>query len=388
MLMRRLRNVLLAIGLAVAGCSTLDHPSPVPAAIPAPVEASPTPSVVVPPIEHAHPCLAPLRQVANASQLMADKLVALRAPLLETYDAWKMLGLARSANATLKFYGLSIPGLQPCTEASALARRAETFAKSAALNIGVVLASGTAVTAAPRSALVALFQLLPEVIEISRSAKKIADKLGLDLAAAEVPKGSTKPLGKLPPLPKPTGSTGSGSARSIGASFFGRNVRVAPYRVTGQSPWEITSSMGSNGPYNDWLQGTASGLTKAIPDYRFVFSGDGLGTCSIVSTGSPAILITYRVTLPKWAPPKGVSSSTIEWWNELVVQIATHEKHHVTIYREAQKDLNAALSSATCATADARLDAVWSATRRKQCQFDMDEYGYASGLSYKTCVNR
>ena len=76
----------------------------------------------------------------------------------------------------------------------------------------------------------------------------------------------------------------------------------------------------------------------------------------------------------------------MSWWNGELASVAKHERHHVELYRAGQKDLNDALAKSTCATAQTRLDAVWKAINRQQCEFDMAEYGTELGLSLKRCL--
>jgi predicted secreted Zn-dependent protease len=94
----------------------------------------------------------------------------------------------------------------------------------------------------------------------------------------------------------------------------------------------------------------------------------------------------YTVTLPRWTPPPDAEPATVDWWNEVVRRIATHEQQHVAIYREVQRELNDAFRRATCETVESDLVAVWSEATRQQCELDMKEYGYAMGLSLEDCV--
>jgi hypothetical protein len=55
----------------------------------------------------------------------------------------------------------------------------------------------------------------------------------------------------------------------------------------------------------------------------------------------------------------------------------------VDIYRDAVKRLNSVLASSTCGNVEARLDRVWTAVGRDQCEFDMREYGTDAGLSLR-----
>jgi predicted secreted Zn-dependent protease len=375
--------VTLAVVAVLAGCVDRPIVSPTP-----PVGGpTPAPSALTGPAPTSNACAAPLRAVAQASQLMADKLVSLRKPLLAgSYDGWQMLGLARGTNATLKLYANTIPELADCPQAGELGERLAEVATSARRQIAIVIRSGIAVAPAPRQAMVGLFELLPEVVAISEDATAIAEQVSVELAVATVPEGSMEPLGELAPLPEPDATPRPPRTAGIRAEFFGSGVTLETYRVTGTTPFEISASMNQSGPYSEWTQSRVDGLTTARVDYRFQLAGNGAGGCVISATASPAIVITYTVTLPRWSEPSSASSATVEWWNSLVREIATHEKHHIVIYRDAQRDLNQALLQSTCENAEAKLLKVWSQANLEQCEFDMEEYGYAIGLTLEDCV--
>lgn len=385
--MRLISVAILAFALAATGCTGLLDPSPTPTTPAAVAEPSASPEPLSP-VQTPKPCEEPLRQLANSSQLMADKLVSFREPLTaKSYDGWRILGLARGANATLQVYALSIPGLAACPDAAALAERLELVAASARRQIAIVLAAGVAARSGPRQAMVALFELLPEVIAISEEAKALADRSSIEIAVAIVPDGAVDPLGPLAPLPTPAATPKPPTTAGIKASFFGSGVTLETYRVSGSTPFQISQSMNERGPYSEWTDSRADGLTQAKAFYRFqTVTNTSTGSCRLSETDDPAILIRYTVTLPRWSAPSGASRATIEWWNELVLEIATHEKRHVTIYRSAQRELNATLDTATCDNFDRRLDAIWADTERRQCEFDMKEYGYALGLSLEECL--
>ena len=115
---------------------------------------------------------------------------------------------------------------------------------------------------------------------------------------------------------------------------------------------------------------------------------NGYGGCRIVVTKIPAIVLRYTIVLPRWTAPSGIESTTITWWNSDLRDIATHERVHVGIYRTASKRLNSTLAASTCANAQRNLNAVWKKAQRQNCEFDMREYGSASGLSLSACIAR
>ena len=378
-----------ALALLLVGCQVqLRTNAPIEAA------AAPSPSTQRPleapfePAQAPSSCAEPLRDLAQASQLMADRLVAIREPLqAETYDGWAILGLARRANATLKLYAQSIPSLATCPGTTELATRLEDVATSARRQIGIVLDAGAAARPAPRQAMVGLVELLPEVVAISQDARTLAERFAIPLQAATVPAGATDPLGELAPLPTPGPTPTTATTAGIDPGFFGAGVRLDTYDVTGATPFEISASMNASGPYSEWTHSRVDGLTVAKATYRFeAFGNVATGGCELRSTGAPTIRIDYIVTLPRWTRPDGATSGTVAWWNDLVGRIAEHEKHHVGIYRTTERELNAAYQHATCATVEHDLVAVWNDTNRQQCEFDMKEYGYALDLSLADCV--
>ena len=232
------------------------------------------------------------------------------------------------------------------------------------------------------------------MLDLNEAGYTIAINLALDLAVAHVSDGSFQPIGSLKPLPTPTPkptpppTPKPPTVTTIAASFFGSGVKIATYRVTGATPNDIVKSINANGPYSKWLGGRATGLTTVTSTYRFVYSDNGYGGCQIVTTATPAIVLGYKVILPRWSPPSGVSAATILWWNGEVTGIATHEKVHVDTGRATAKRLNTALAASTCANADRNLQVVWDEETRQDCEFDMKEYGSAAGLSLKACLNQ
>jgi predicted secreted Zn-dependent protease len=381
-----LRRLAAALALSLlAGCQAQQ-----PGAVSVELPAAPSPEPLHAPARGPNPCAEPLRDVAQASQLLADRLVAIREPLQAVaYDGWTILGLARRANATLKLYADTIPGLEACPGSSSLAARLGEVATSARRQVEIVLAAGAAAQPAPRQAMVGLVELLPEVVEISEDARTLASRSAIRLSATTVPDGATEPLGKLAPLPTPRATPEIVTTAGIDRDFFGPRVHLSTYEVSGTSPAEISASLNASGPYSSWTDSRADGLTVASATYRFQLVVDeASGTCTLESTGAPTITMRYTVMLPRWTTPPDAEPATVEWWNEVVHRIATHEQQHVAIYREVQRELNDAFRRATCETVEDDLVAVWSEATREQCELDMKEYGDALGLSLADCVSR
>lgn len=181
------------------------------------------------------------------------------------------------------------------------------------------------------------------------------------------------------PSPKPTPTPKAPKVAAIRPSFFGSGVTVSTFRVRGDTPHEISRSISKNGPHSRWLDGSAAGLTRMRAAYRWHMETDPYGSCQIIREAKPAIKLSYTIVLPRWKAPSGVSPWTIQWWNDEVRDIAKHERVHVEIYRDTQQRLNSTLASSTCANVKRRLDRVWNATNREQCEFDMREYGTEMG---------
>ncbi len=389
----RMASLALALALVAACAGPVAPPvtAPQPSAAPAPAATRAT----------ANPCWGGLTYMEAFSQRLADDLAALR-PLVtaRAFDSAEAIAGIRRVSATLTaFKGLD-ERLRPCAVTADLAMRVQALVGTLAGKVSRALSAPVTDARAQRDASVALFGLLPEVLALSATAKDIADGLALDLEVAQVEAGADRPLGSLAPLPtpsprptprptpKPTATPKAPKAATIPASFFGSGVKVSTYRVTGRTPYDISTSINAKGPYSAWLHGRAAGVTKVTPSYRFVLSSNAYGGCRIVVTKSPAIVLRYTIVLPRWIAPSGTSAATIQWWNADLRDIATHEKVHVGIYRSTVKRLNSTLATSTCANAQHNLDAVWAKAQRQNCEFDMKEYGSAAGLSLKACLAR
>ncbi|TMQ69372.1 MAG: DUF922 domain-containing protein [Candidatus Eisenbacteria bacterium] len=173
----------------------------------------------------------------------------------------------------------------------------------------------------------------------------------------------------------------------IGASFFGSGAKVVTYAVGGSSAEEIIASIQASGPFSDWLHARAEALTTAVPRYRFVLA-DTAGQCHIQVTKKPAIIFTFTITLPSWKQPRSVGQATVLWWAKELQRVATHENHHVQIYRDGAARMTAALGHSTCSNVADHLRAIVRDIDTAQCEFDLKEYGSALGLSLTSCLTR
>ncbi len=373
----RLVTLVLAVAL-VAACGGQAVPSSGPTTVP-----------FATPLVTANQCAAAVTHLGSYTQRLADDLAALR-PLVvaAAFDAAATVDAIRLVAATLTAYlGLG-QTVRDCEATADLAQRVERLAQSAEATIEPALSARILDSQVERDGAVGLLGLLPEVLALSEAAKSVADTLGVEVAVAQVPEDAAQPVGSLPPLttPKPTPTPKSPVAASVKASYFGSNVRITTYRVTGQTRSSLVRSITRNGPHSDWAGETVEGQTRVTTEYRFVFSTDWSGACRVAVRASPAIEVTYTIVLPKWSPPSGTSATTVKWWNDELAALVKHEKVHVSIYRAAGKRANAVLATSTCRNATRRIESVWSTARRESCEFDMKEYGEAAGLSLTSCL--
>jgi predicted secreted Zn-dependent protease len=171
------------------------------------------------------------------------------------------------------------------------------------------------------------------------------------------------------------------------ASFpASERVTVSWYAVTGATPGEILDSIDASGPWSEWVGGRATATVLVRPSFDFDFQTNASG-CSVVPTGDPAVSISYSVTLPAWTPPDdGASPGTLEWWaNELSITIV-HEAHHITLYEEHLVEMREAVATGTCESVPDALQVIWDGALRANCEFDVVEYGAASGLTLESCL--
>ena len=174
---------------------------------------------------------------------------------------------------------------------------------------------------------------------------------------------------------------------TIQASFFGAGTTLVTYRVTGSTVNQIVASIRASGPFSDWIHARAEALTKAVPHDRFDLVRTS-SSCRVSITRTPAVTFTFTITLPSWSRPKTADAATVAWWAGELLRVATHERHHVEIYRAGAARMSDAVAHGSCATLPSRLAAIVKDIDTQQCTFDLDEYGAALGLSLASCLNR
>lgn len=176
----------------------------------------------------------------------------------------------------------------------------------------------------------------------------------------------------------------------ITAAVFpaGDRVTVTWYPVEGATPAEILRSIDENGPFSQWVGGTATAHVEVRPSFDFVFRSSGAaGTCQVVATADPSVSISYSVLLPEWRPPAGgVSPATTEWWASQLTETVAHESQHITLYEQRLPEMQRAVDEGTCDSVEADLLDLWQAAVTANCEFDLAEYGLAAGLTLESCV--
>lgn len=166
---------------------------------------------------------------------------------------------------------------------------------------------------------------------------------------------------------------------SISSSYFGAGVTLARFRITGDTRSQILRSIRTRGPH-----GGAQGVTQPYLRYRFAFKYDRKGRCRIVKTGSSAVAMSFRVTLPAWTATSGTDHTTASWWAGELRDTAAHERHHVRLWKGALRQANRVVATSSCRRVAGRLDAVWRKAIVANCRYDSSQYG----ISMRACLRR
>jgi len=166
---------------------------------------------------------------------------------------------------------------------------------------------------------------------------------------------------------------------SITSSYFGAGVTLARFRITGDTRSQILRSIRSRGPH-----GGAQGVTQPYLRYRFTFKYDRKGRCRIAKTGSSAVTMSFRVTLPAWTATSGTDHTTASWWAGELRDTAAHERQHVRLWKGALRQANRVVATSSCRRVAGRLDAVWRKAIVANCRYDSSQYG----ISMRACLRR
>lgn len=384
--MRRSTAARLAVALAVlvAACSPTSDPSPTaPAASGDAAAASHRPAPA-----SLNPCASPIEHLTAFANRLGGQLAKLR-PLVTdpAFDSSATAAGIRSVSGTLTdFVGLE-DRLGGCPQTAPIAASVAAVRADARVSIEASSRASIQDAITQRAVAAALFGLLPDVEGIAAATRTAATAAGVDTDVAVVPDGSAEPLGSLPPLATatPEPSREPPPVATYDAAFFGPNATVTTYRVTGSTPLDIVASIRAHGPLNDWLGQRAEAQTLAVPHLRIDLIGSG-STCRIVAAARPAVSFSFTITLPRWDPGSGASPATVTWWDAELGRAATHENHHVDLWRAAGVSMTKATTTSTCANLQGHLATIVKSTTRANCEFDMAEYGRALGLSLDACV--
>jgi predicted secreted Zn-dependent protease len=383
--MRRPQLLVAALLIVLGGCSAA-APTSAP-----PVSVGPAPSVLIGARPTADPCATAVAHLAAFTSQLGHQLAALRPKVTDpAFDSGGTALIIARVSSTMR----SFDGLEERTAACAPTAILVGDVARVRIRAGSALDASSSASvndsAVQRDAAVTLFGLLADVQRIATATGEAARTAGIDTQIALVPDASTKPLGSLPPLdvagadPTDEPPVGQGIPTYTSA-FFGPNSTVTTYRVTGATQREIILSILTNGPPDRWLGGHAEALTLAIPHDRITFEQTSSG-CRVGASADPAFYFSFKVTLPRWVPPSAADRATITWWISEIRHVATHENHHVDLWRAAGVAMTKIVASSTCLNLETRLRKIVDDTRRANCEFDMREYGAAMGLSIETCL--
>ena len=385
-----MKRWIVVAAMLLAGCSAV-APSVAPSASPSPFR-TPAPSPAATAVSAAEPCAAAIRHVGSFVNQLGGLLGGLRPQITApTFDGPATASQMSRVSATLgSFAGLEALAGR-CEPTSGIGSRVAAIRAAARPALEASGAASIRDDEVQRSSATTLFGLLSNVLAIGRDVTAVASTLGLDAQVAAIPDASSRPLGSLEPLPTPTPTPSPVTAVSgpdrYGTAFFGNGTTVDSYQVTGTTPYAIIASMHAHGPYDQWVRQRAEAVTIARPAQHVELRPTATD-CEVVPTAQPPVIITFTVTLPRWTPPKSPEDATVAWWNAELARAATHEKHHVDLWRNAAKQMSAAVTTSTCGDLYSRLSAIVRQTNRDNCQFDLDEYGTELGLTLESCLNR
>jgi len=378
--MARRLLALLAAAL-LAGCGAAGPTPP-------PLVASPSPAAPATdgPARTPDPCVTAVAHLAAFADQLGGELVELRPKVLQAdFDSPGTSAVIARVSATM----LAFDGLEgrvtSCSATAAIVASVATIREGARTALDQSRTTSITDGEVQRAAAAALVGLLPEVRAVAAATQSAARSVGLTSQIAAIPDDALQPIGSLPPLATPAPPPVVAAVPGYGSAFFGANATVVTYGVSGSTPDQIVASILANGPPDRWVGGRAEALTLAFPHDRLTFR-QVVTTCHVVATADPAIYFSFRITIPSWTPPPGVAASTVTWWRNEIGHVAVHEKHHVDLWRAAGAAMTKAAAGSTCTNLVSRLTKIATDTRRANCQFDVDEYGRAMGLTVESCL--
>ncbi len=220
----------------------------------------------------------------------------------------------------------------------------------------------------------------------TRAAARTAEKRGTKERRTETTRRSSKPKAQAKPRQRTETKPRRATRRvprvrmpSNTSSYFGAGVTLARFRITGDTRSQILRSIRSRGPH-----GGAQGVTQPYLRYRFTFKYDRKGRCRIAKTGSSAVTMSFRVTLPAWTATSGTDHTTASWWAGELRDTAAHERQHVRLWKGALRQANRVVATSSCRRVAGRLDAVWRKAIVANCRYDSSQYG----ISMRACLRR
>jgi len=376
--------LMLSVG-SLAGCGGTG-PTPVPSSSSS--DSGRGPSASPRPAPTANPCVTAVAHLTAFANQLAAELVDLRPKVVDpAFDSGGTASIIARVSGTMTAFDGLEDRTARCDQTASIVGSVASVREQARTAVDASMAVSINEAEVQRDSAAALFALLPAVQSIASATQTAARAAGLDSQIAMIPDDASKPLGSLPPLSlEPPATAPPVATGTYGDAFFGRDASVSAYRVSGSTVPEIISSILANGPADKWLTGRAEALTLAIPHDRVAFRQDG-SSCRVTTTANPAIYFSFRITLPSWSRPSSASREAVSWWTTEIRRVATHEKHHVDLWRAAGVAMTKAVATSSCTNLVSRLTKIATDARRANCEFDMNEYGKAMGLSLSACLN-
>jgi predicted secreted Zn-dependent protease len=145
--------------------------------------------------------------------------------------------------------------------------------------------------------------------------------------------------------------------------------------------------MSENGPFSDWIGGSADAAVDFRISFDFWFDQSSAAECRIQLNDDTPIDPSYHVILPNWDAPADASAEIVEWWVGFINDTIAHERHHIEVWESYVPQMNDAVLTGTCDSVQDDLRRIYNRGSRENCQFDFEEYGQAAGLTIDDCVS-
>ncbi|MBC2661621.1 DUF922 domain-containing protein [Novosphingobium flavum] len=149
------------------------------------------------------------------------------------------------------------------------------------------------------------------------------------------------------------------------------------YDVAGRDAATIRAAMDRLRPIDPADGQPYDALTSWRIDWRW--DGNGRGQCDL---GTTRVIFSATITFPR-LDPAGVPPTVLAEWNRFVRGLREHELQHVRHAMERLPEIDRAVRTATCETANARGEAVLERIRARDRAFDAEtRHGLASGVRF------